>query len=442
MTLIHRNANLLQRNSLYAEAPVAVSTGQVALDALQESFVSHASDWRTLTSMVVAGSFGKALLCVRPSFANLIGNSGARLFSQAFSLSGESIAFEAMQRTLNPHFISGNFLGNCESHFIHFGVLRASGLLGVRNNPFLQLSLESSAMVLGQNLAFQMGRAENPHASLAEQWVSASVFALQNRAGLSLFHSLSSGRLEPLERAWQWRREISSQPRLCVERQNLPNMASSDPIREAKARYRAALQEVIDREDYSRYHKVIPEVLPVGHSLSDLIAWTRIRWQRDRRRSLHAEEPTSPKSSLVGVCILIRDSKGRVLVTLDRDSRRGLPRVPSESLEPTDQSVGAAALRGIAEELGAQANLSAHIARVSVRFSIAGRRLNLRHYYLVEAQLIRGEEGISLPPNGEIKAVDFVAPSPNLRFSPEGMYAGLDRALNGVLADYLARSRR
>lgn len=419
------NQNLLARAQ--SRQSSSLSASQLALDGLQEGFYSHLGDTSSLFSMAIAGSVARSI----GSWAQVAGRPAAAVFSQALSLGAESATFELLQRHFHPELAAASFFKNCQSHFIQFSVLRIVGLTGSRTNPFLRLSLESSGIVLGHRLAIAAELEAADEKGLAEAWMEASVFALQNRFSFAALHTLSGNRLSLVERNWEFQRQsavFSASRRFKRETAASLQMAAGDWRAERKARQQA----LMEAEDPRAYFRRVEGVLNVVHSEEDLATWVRIRTEIEARRAERAI-PAAKTSLPIGVSIFIRDGAGRVLMTYDRRSVSRRPRIPSESVEMDDGSIEEAMLRGIREELGCSARLVGRVAQQSVQFFIGDIPQNRRHYYLLEAELTGP---IRLPAGGEIAAVEYATPERHFHFSAEGLYAPLDAALNGLWRVY------
>jgi DNA-directed RNA polymerase sigma subunit (sigma70/sigma32) len=176
---------------------------QLQVDSLESNFVNEATSATTLAAMAAGGmAFRLGRIGTLALGEGRLGMTPLRLLSLGVGLSSEVGAFELTHRTLqsvsgseNPNLWvwsgQGGWAQGLASSFITFGMLKSAGFLGREQNLVFQHALQSSTMVLGQNLAGAFNLVPHPEGSLTEQLLHAEVTNLQLGAGNSLVQSLA-----------------------------------------------------------------------------------------------------------------------------------------------------------------------------------------------------------------------------------------------------------
>jgi hypothetical protein len=189
-----------------------LTTTQVQLDTLTSHFVEEAANPQTRRHH--GGGFDRL---GRIGILGMGSSSVLRPLSVIGGLGSEVAAFEFANRSFtqlwatgrsplqeNPNLWNwsgpGGWRDGLATSLVTFGTLRIAGSLARQQNLVLQHFLQSSAMVMGHQIAGGIGIAPRPEGTLAEQFLHAEATNLQLSAGSSLLHAMAPG-LHALERA-------------------------------------------------------------------------------------------------------------------------------------------------------------------------------------------------------------------------------------------------
>lgn len=173
--------SILEHRRAYSQN-LLLSAAQIQLDQASHQFVAHASDWKSLTA-VACGSFAYRL---GKYFAL---SQGIKRAAPWVGMISEVSTFRGVRSIFSPEQTSSWF-----TDYIHFGSLRALGVLGKNMNPLLAHSLQDVGMVATHHLSHAMKLTSSPQGTFIQQIIYAEATNLQMIAGMGLLHSLSHGK--------------------------------------------------------------------------------------------------------------------------------------------------------------------------------------------------------------------------------------------------------
>src|SRR5262249_435022 len=150
------SSNLLDRTQQFSSKNSGLTFTQQQVDGMVESFVTQASDMKSLAAMMAGGLAYRSLrmgslalwsqyLSQFPLFV--------RHGSSLVGLAGESAAFAAVNRGLEGRFLHPEFGKEWGSSAISLGALRFFGKFGEGQNPILQHLFADLGLVTSHHLA-------------------------------------------------------------------------------------------------------------------------------------------------------------------------------------------------------------------------------------------------------------------------------------------------
>ncbi len=186
-------SNLLERR--IAWVPISsLSSGQIEIDQITNSFASSTCDWRTLTAMSLGG------LSFRLGKLASIRLSGA--FANGVGLFSEVATFRSAEAILRRENLSGAFERKAFlSTALDFALLKGAGNIVQGQNIFFAHAIQSGTMVLGHDLGASLHLVEREEGSLAKRWMMAEATNLQMMAGMNLMGVATGNRFTLWEHA-------------------------------------------------------------------------------------------------------------------------------------------------------------------------------------------------------------------------------------------------
>lgn len=216
-------SQLLERQSKGQEIILSYSplnSNQLEMDRWGQTFVSQASDGTNLTAMLLAGLTYRAV-----KLGVLLGTSSwvplaGKLFAPVLGLASEVTMYRGVNGIFkaprNHPFDHGKntelFGRTFFTDYVHFASLKIFGLAAQGHNQFFSHVLQDAGMVAGHHLAYAFDLATKPEGKLLEQLARAELMNWQMKVGMNLAYLGAGRRLQFLERTWQNKIEILSNP--------------------------------------------------------------------------------------------------------------------------------------------------------------------------------------------------------------------------------------
>lgn len=224
--------NLLDRSYRLGTAcgtTVCLKSEQQVMEQLVSGFVEGASDWKSLSSMMLGGlayRLGKMAV-----YAVGVNNHLPllKILAPILALTSEVTVFRGMNHLLQngwrkagaPSVVLSEqrLLRDAEASpvlyfqswftdFINFGSLRIFGNFCQGQNLFFAHFIQDTAMLVGHHLSYRLGLSTKPSGTWVEQFAHAEIMNLQMQAGMTLFHRIFPT-LSTLERSLDFRNEMA-----------------------------------------------------------------------------------------------------------------------------------------------------------------------------------------------------------------------------------------
>ncbi len=207
-------SNFLERRAAYTQKPILSST-QLEINQLINTFISEACDWKTLAAMTVGGLAYRAGKLATLKFLPGIA-------ARAVGLALEAITYRSGEALLRGQDLKVAFdPRGLLSTTLDFGLLKGAGKFVQHKNLFLAHALQSGTMVLGHELGANLNLVEREKGTWAQKWINAEIRNIQMIAGMQLVHGVAPG-----IRTFENELELSVESRK-VEKQSLPLLAKA-----------------------------------------------------------------------------------------------------------------------------------------------------------------------------------------------------------------------
>lgn len=421
LSSVGRNSNLLERSTLRPSP--SLSASQLTLDGMTSSFVSGMSDWHTLTAMTFGSLVYRATKVTVLSAAvqkNLpfLGKLSAPLLG----LSSEVTAFRFVHKMFSADTSFSNTTSSWFSDYINFASLKFFGRVSQGKNQFFTHALQDFGMLAAQDISAGMGLTPKAQGTFTERILQAEMMNWQMIGGIAFLHRGTGNRLFHIERSLETR----------FKSLNDSNLQANHFLPEHSLKQLTFSGQRPDPETYRRHQRKLLERDPERDFCHE---------QGDLRVALTEEELGHvlrwvSKGQEMSVSTVIRDGAGRLLVTYDRKSQKGIPRIPSGSVELFDERLEDVAVREMGEELGARVELIRPMAWFRSLMYFQGNLVTPWSTIIFEGRL---KDPIHLPQEGELAAVEWVDPAHNIYFSMDGFFPRFDHNANSMLRSYLQR---
>ncbi|GEM_PF-3428451 len=180
---------------------------QAQASQLMGSFMHEASQWKTLSAMMLGALSSKllqsGLLSCTVNYAKLPSSLAFfKTASLALGLGAEVSVYRGSLSLLGDLPSSSVFSKDWIRDYLNFGILKGFGKIAEGENLVFTHCFQSSGMVLGQNLSASLEIAPAPTGNLFEQFFHAEIINLQMGAGMSLGHFLTGHRLLAWEKGF------------------------------------------------------------------------------------------------------------------------------------------------------------------------------------------------------------------------------------------------
>jgi len=201
--------NILARRArvgLTAQPSHTLTSNQLQQDAIGQSFVSQASNPKTLVAVTFAGAAFKGIqgLGYGRVLPYLADSKAASVLLKAgvngLAVTGEAGVFVLTERGIqaldgsDPHALrwggENGFKRAWQNAFINFSGLRVAAPFTAGQNPFVRNFGHSTAMVGANQFSAALGLLPPPSESISLQFVNASVMDLQMTAGMQMLHGI------------------------------------------------------------------------------------------------------------------------------------------------------------------------------------------------------------------------------------------------------------
>ncbi len=173
---------ILERYSSYHSAHL--SSMQMEMDSLSDSFLSQASDGRQLLAMTVGSGVFQGVRMA----AHALGMG--RVLSWGLALGGESAAFGLMNRGLHGEDLFHHGFENWRRDCAHFGILKAVGTALGRQGFVLSHASQALGMMWGMDVTTALGWTPREEGNFSQRFVNALTMSLSMEAGGYLWNSV------------------------------------------------------------------------------------------------------------------------------------------------------------------------------------------------------------------------------------------------------------
>lgn len=202
---VEKSSSLLDRRISYVPFQ-NLSAGQLQMDALHASFQQEASHFSNLLAM--AGG-GLAYKVVRSS---LLSAGSLRSLAVLGGLGSEVTFYRAATNLSQAGLsVSENVFdaSGWANTFLNFGILKGVGRMAQGHSAIIVHSLQSSAMVAGNQLAYRFEIGQVPEGTLLDQLLHAETTNLAMIGGNSLLAHATGNRLHAMERSFDLRAQLT-----------------------------------------------------------------------------------------------------------------------------------------------------------------------------------------------------------------------------------------